>query len=406
MTVLYGTNGAIRTGGIRQLRAGSKRITKAYYGDVLIYDQPFVVLTFYFDRTNINPRGKFGGQSNQPTMVGAEWLSTSDPHVWKVITPVYRCGVSNTDYTMGLGQLFSKDNGGVLLVGALGTCQVTDITGDIGRITNLDRTFAGCTAITSISQTFYDRFSGSTALTNVGSMCNGCTGITDGSSLYGYGVFSTQCPNCTVHPATFDHADSAANLAQIPTSWGGTMAPPATLLNCTKYNAAGWTVNTSDPDCPDFTTVTELEVFTTSSISAYTGVNMRKSDIWNRRNGFSADASSTTYYYPAFIQGTGNWPGGTGSSYAPTWVFAPDMYNGMLPSGSTTGDMPGVLDYDAYGPFSTKYGSFDSAKTTYFCFVVFNTDSAIASFNPSSTPFAIHSNKNFRDMTLNWFIPD
>jgi hypothetical protein len=82
------------------------------------------------------------------------------------------------------------------------------------------------------------------------------------------------------------------------------------------------------------------------------------------------------------------------------------MYNGMLPSGSATGDMPGVLDHEAYGPFSTKYGSFDSAKTTYFCFVVFNTDSAIASFNPSSTPFAIHSNKNFRNMTLNWYIPD
>lgn len=402
MSIIYGTNGSIRTGGLRELRFGSKRIQQVYFGNTLVYDQPHVMLTFYFDRTNVNPRTKVG---NRAKNVGAEWLSTSDSHVWKVITPVYRMGVSDTDYTMGLGQLFNTNANGTLLVGAVGTCQVLDIVGDINRITNLDRTFAGCTAITSISQTFYDRFSGSTALTNVGSMCNGCTGITDGSSLYGYGVFSTQCPNCTVHPATFDSADSAANLAQIPTSWGGTMAPPATLLNCTKYNNAGWTVNTSDPDCPDFTTVITLEVFTTSSVSAYTGVNMRKGDIWNRRNGFSI-SNITTYYYPAFVQGTGNWASGSSSSFMPTWVFAPDYYNGMLPASATTGDMPGVLDHESYGPFSTKYGTFDSNKTTYFCFLVFNTDTAIASFNSSTTPFAIHSNKNFIDMTLNWFIPD
>ena len=364
----------------------------------MVYDQPHVLLTFYFDRTNINPRTKVG---NRAKNVGAEWLSTSDSHVWKVITPVYRMGVSDTDYTMGLGQLFNTNSNGTLLVGTVGTCQVLDIVGDINRITNLDRTFAGCTAITSISQTFYDRFSGSTALTNVGSICNGCTGITDGSSLYGYNLFSNYCPNCNVHPAAFENADSAANLAQIPTSWGGTMAPPATLLNCTKYNNAGWTVNTSDPDCPDFTTVITLEVFTTSSISAYTGVNMRKTDIWNRRNGFSI-SNITTYYYPAFVQGTGSWATGSGSSFMPTWVFAPDYYNGMLPASATTGDMPGVLDHESYGPFSTKYGTFDSNKTTYFCFLVFNTDTAIASFNSSTTPFAIHSNKNFID----WFIPD
>ena len=402
MSVLYGTVGAIRAGGMREIRYGDKRITKGYYGNTLIYDMPYVKLEFYFDKPDVDLTGKLGVQAKN---CGAEWLSPSDSHTRYLITPVYRCGVSNTDYSMGLGQLLNTNNGGILKVGNVGTCQVVDITGDIGRITNLDRTFTGCTAITSVSQTFYDRFNGSTALTNVGGICSGCTGISDGSSLYGYTVFSTYCANCTVHPDAFTNADSTANLAQIPTSWGGTLAPPATQLSCTKRNNAGWNVNTSDPDCPDFTTVTTLEVFTTSSVSAYAGVNMRKNDIWNRMNGFSA-GSVTTYYYPAFMQGTGNWPSSSTSSFSPTWVFAPDNYNGMLPAGSTTGDMPGVLDHESYGPFSTQYGTFDSTKTTYFGFLVLNSDSDLATFNPSSTKFGIHSNKNFIDMTLNWYIPD
>ena len=399
MSIFCGTTGSARSGGLIAMRYGNKRIAKAYYGNTLVYDQPHVMLYFYFDRTNINPRTRLGERAKK---AGAEWLSTSDPHTWRVITPVYRFGASNADYTIGLGELFHNSSGGTLLSGTVGTCQVVDIVGDVGRITNLDRTFAGCTAITSISQTFYDRFSGSTALTNVGGCCNGCTGITDGSSLYGYNVFSTDCPNVNVHPDAFRDADSAANLAQIPTSWGGTQAPPATQLNCLKYNNAGWTVDTTDPNCPDFTTVTSLEVFTTVSVSQYSGVNMKKSNIWNRRNGFS-NGSVTTYYYPAFMQGTGNWPTGGSSTFTPTWVFAPDMYNGMLAADQTTGDMPGVLDYQAYGPFSTKYGMFDSTKTTYFGFLVLNNAADLATFNPSSTKYAIHSNQYFQDMTLNWF---
>ena len=403
MSLFYGTNGSMAAGGMKELRYGDKRITKLYYGNYLIYDMPYVMLTFYFDRTNVNPRGRFG---SRPPTVGAEWLSTTDPHVWKVITPVYRFGVSDVDYTIGLGQLFCSRNPetGKLISSALGTCQVLDIEGDIDRITNLDRTFKMCTAITSISQTFYDRFRGSTALTNVGGFVSGCTGITDGSSLYGYNVFSTTCPNCTVHPDAFTDADSTANLAQIPTSWGGTMAPPATLLNCAKVNNAGWSVDTTDPDCPDFTTVTTLYVFTTTSISNFAGVNMRKSNIWNKNSYFSS--SLATYYYPAFMQGTGSWPTSGSNRFMPTWLFCPDNYNGMLTAAQTTGDMPGTLDHEALGPFSTKYGTFDSTKATYFGFLVLNNPADLATFNPNSTGYGIHSNSNFRNMTLNWFIPD
>lgn len=399
--IFNGNVGIVRTGGLRELRYGDKRIREGYYGNTKIFFQPYVKITFYFDRTNINPRNRFG---SRPPVCGAEWRSTSDPHVWYVITPVYRMGVSDVDYSIGLGQLFSERSGsenGKLLSSQVGTCQVLDIVGDIDKITNLDRTFKNCTAITSISQTFYDKFRGSTALTNVGGFVNGCTGITDGSSLYGYQVFSTTCPNCTVHPDAFTNADSAANLAQIPTSWGGTMAPPATQLNCTKVNNAGWSVDTTDPDCPDFTTVTTLYVFTTSSISQFSGVNMKKSTIWNKIAPFVT--TTATYYYPAFMQGTGTWPTGANSRFRPTWLFCPDNYNGMLTAAQTTGDMPGTLDHETLGPFSTKYGTFDSSMATYFGFLVLNNPADLATFDPYSTGYGIHSNQYFRDMTLNWF---
>lgn len=401
--IFNGTDGNTRTGGLRELRFGDKRIREGYYGNDRIFFQPYVKLVFYFDRTNINPRNRFG---TRPPLCGAEWLSTSDPHVWHVITPVYRMGVSDVDYTMGLGQLFCNRIGetGKLLESQVGTCQVTDIIGDVDCIANLDRTFKGCTAITSISQTFWERFRGSTALTNVGGMCANCTGITDGSSLYGYNLLHDTCPNITAHPDAFVNADSAANLAQIPTSWGGTMAPPATQLSCLKYNNAGWTVDTTDPNCPDFTTVTSLNVFTTVSISQYSGVNMRKSNIWNKISPFVT--TTATYYYPAFMQGTGTWPTSGSSRFKPTWVFAPDNYNGTLTAQQTTGDMPGILDHESLGPFSTKYGTFDSPKTTYFGFLVFNSDTDLATFDPNSTGYGIHSNSNFKDMTLNWFIPE
>jgi hypothetical protein len=400
--IFNGTDGNTRTGGLRELRFGDKRIREGYFGNDRIFFQPYVKIMFYFDRTNINPRNRFG---TRPPLCGAEWRSTSDPHVWYVITPVYRMGVSDVDYTMGIGQLFCNRSGetGKLLESQVGTCQVTDIIGDVDCITNLDRTFKGCTAITSISQTFWERFRGSTALTNVGGMCANCTGITDGSSLYGYNLLHDTCPNIAAHPDTFVNADSAANRAQIPTSWGGTMAPPATQLSCLKYNNAGWTVDTTDPNCPDFTTVASLNVFTTVSISQYSGVNMKKSNIWNKIAPFVT--TTATYYYPAFMQGTGTWPTSGSSRFRPTWVFAPDNYNGMLNASQTTGDMPGILDHEALGPFSTKYGTFDSTKTTYFGFLVFNSDTDLATFDPNSTGYGIHSNSNFKDMTLNWFIP-
>lgn len=383
---------------------GPHRIAQIYYGPTLIYQCYFVKLTFYFDRTNANPRGKLGTRARQ---CGAEWISTSDPHVWHVITPLYTKGAGGNDDSLGIGKLFCADaDTGLLMYNTVGSCQLTDISGDYLQIETLDRLFQGCTAVTSISKTgFYDKFTNSSKLNNVNGMCKDCTGITDGSSLNGYNVFD-QIASITTHAGTFTNADTDANLAQIPTSWGGTMAPPATQFTVTLNNAAGWNVNISDPDCPDFTTVTALELFTTASISRYDGVNMRKTNIWNWKNGF-ATAGQPTFYYPCFFQGTNSWPTSKNSNYIPTWIFGPTGYNGTLNASTTAGDMPGTLDHERYGTLTTRYGTFDSAKSEYLGFLVLNNSAYITAFDPATTPFAIHSNTNFSaSMPINWYIPE
>ena len=384
-----------------EIRFGNTRIAKVYFGNTLVYDKPYIKIRFYFDRTNINPRGKLGTRAKA---CGAEWLSTSDPHVWEVITPLYTQGAGTVDPLLGIGKLFvgDGDENGLLLQTTVGTCQVLEITGDTDKIETLDRLFQKCTSITSVSTTgFYDKFANSTTLVNVNSLCNKATNITDGSSLAGYNVLK-DVSTITTHAATFKDADSTASLAQIPVGWGGTMAPPATVLSIIKVNAGGWSVDTSDSNCPDFTTITILRVFTTESISKYEGVNMKKANIWNKANGFVTSAA--TYYYPCFFQGTGTWPTSGNVTYHPTWIFCSDNYNGMLTASQTAGDMPGTLDETLLGNFTCKYGTFDSTKQVYFGFLVLNDPADLISFDPNNE-FAIHSNSNFLNCSLSWYEP-
>lgn len=388
-----------------QIRYGKERISQIYYGSSLIYDQPYVKFKIHFDNPlSINPRSKLG---NRAKACGAEWLSTPDPQIWYVITPLYNHGVSTTDPLVGIAKLFCDPNeNGLLLQSELGTCQILEITGDVDKIETMDRTFNKCTAITNIPDiNFYDKFINSTKLVNVASICNNCTGISDGSSLYGYNIFSTYCLNITNHGNAFTDADTVSNLAQIPTSWGGTYAPPATQVTATKTTNAGWIVDTTDPNCPDFANITSLWLFTSSSISSFPNVNMKKSNIWNKANTFSTQ-NITTYYYPAFFQGTGSWPTKGAVTFTPTWIFAPDTYYNMLTASQTEGDMSGTLDYLVYGPLSRKYGSFDSTKTVYFGLLVLNDPADLATLDVASTGYAIHSNQYFlATITLNWFIP-
>jgi len=379
--------------------ASGGRISHIYHGSNLIYRCYFVKITFYFDRTNINPKDKLLPRAKQ---VGAEWRSTSDPHVWEVITPLYTKGAGGNDDSLGIARLFCGENDtGLLFQSVLGTCQVLSIDGDYDKIETLDRLFQKCSAITSVSKTgFYDKFATSTDLINVNSVCNNCTNITDGSSLGGYNVLS-QIPSIMTHAATFTNADDAANLAQIPFGWGGTQVPASTLTTSTRkaYSGNNYTSWTITADGPDWTDIIGVYLLTTSSISSYEGVSMNRTRI-RGYNELRAGTSNALYFYTAFVQ-CSNIPG-TGSTSATTWVATTDNPNGQLVAGQGNTDMSGTLDYNTYGPISLEYGTYDSTKDVYFAFLVLNVP--IAQWNGLTDAYGYLYNTNFLpDAGLQWF---
>lgn len=389
----------IGTKDLLALNAGTRRIGQIYYGSNLIYQCYFVKITFYFDRTNINPREKLLDRAKQ---VGAEWKSTSDPHVWTVITQLYTKGAGGNDDSLGIARLFTGTNDtGLLLQSALGTCQVLSIEGDYDKIETLDRLFQKCTSITSISKTgFYDKFASSTNLINVNSVCNNCTGITDGSSLNGYNVLS-QIPTIRTHAATFTNADDAANLAQIPFGWGGTQVPTSTLTTSTlvAYSGNNYTAWKITADGPDWTDIIGVYLLTTSSVSKYDGVSMNRGRI-RGFNGLQSGTGNTLYFYPAFVQ-CSNTPG-TGSTSATTWVATTDLPNAHLDANQGNTDMSGTLDYNTYGPISQEYGTYDSTMDVYFAFLVLNVP--IDQWNGLTDAYGYLYNSNFNsDAGLRWF---
>ena len=388
----------IGTKDLLAVNAGGSRISHIYYGPNLIYRCYFVKITFYFDRTNINPSDKLLDRAKQ---VGAEWKSTSDPHVWEVITPLYTKGAGGNDDSLGIARLFTGTNDtGLLMQNTLGTCQVLSIEGDYDKIETLDRLFQKCTAITSVSKTgFYDKFATSTDLINVNSVCNNCTNITDGSSLDGYNVLS-QIPSIMTHAATFTNADDEANLAQIPFGWGGTQVPSSTLTTSARvaYSGNNYTAWRITADGPDWTDIIGVYLLTTSSVSSYDGVSMNRTRI-RGYNGLQAGTSYALYFYPAFVQ-CSNIPG-TGSTSATTWVATTDTPNGSINVGQGNTDMSGTLDYNTYGPIAKEYGTYDSTKDVYFAFLVLNVP--IDQWNGISDAYGYLYNSNFlTDAGLRW----
>lgn len=393
----------IGTKDLLAVNAGKSRISHIYYGSNLIYRCYFVKITFYFERTNINPREKLLPRAKQ---VGAEWKSTSDPHVWEVITPLYTKGAGGNDDSLGIARLFcGEQDNGLLYQSQLGNCQVLSIEGDVDQIETIDRCFQKCYAITSISQSgFYDKFSSSTKLINVNSLCNECTSITNGSSLNGYNVLS-QIPSVMTHASTFTNADDATNLAQIPFGWGGTQVPQSTLTTSTRVtssgsNYTGWMITA---DGPDWTNIVGVYLLTVDSVSSYKGVSMNRTRLktYNGLVSGRTDNSSALYFYPAFVQCTGA-PGSSGSS-STTWVATTDIPNGHLDAGQGNTDMAGTLDYTTYGPITRVYGTYNSTKDVYFAFIVMNVP--IAQWTGLSDAYGYLYNGNFNtDAGLRWFI--
>ena len=95
---------------------------------------------------------------------------------------------------------------------------------DTSAVTDMQYTFAGCTSLTSIP--LFD----TSAVTNMRYTFAGCTKV-EGGALALYQQASTQSIPPSEHERTFDNCGKdtvtgAAELAQIPESWGGTLQEP------------------------------------------------------------------------------------------------------------------------------------------------------------------------------------
>ena len=326
-----------------------------------------------------------------------ERVSTS-PNRWKLTVQSLQ-GVGNVDDAWGLRFLFYVNpttDRGTLIPNNLGggTCKLIDC-GNLGNVETCDRMFKNCTGVTEICD-FTNKFS--SYFTNANEMFAGCTEVADGAKD-AYDVFSAMDPLPT-HADTFKNCGSntqtgQADLAQIPLSWGGTLAPPSTSTaftlvesSRTKYK---WRYN--DTNGPDWSTNPVLYIFTDSSLSQYAGINMRKTTTGNIQNGLT---SGERYYMPAFVQFD------SGSSGAITWVLTTTGYNGHLNASTSAGDMPGTLSYDNFGSTDQHFGTYDSSKTVYFCFLVTNV--TIDNWGGLTDAYGIQGNNYYNaGFQLKWF---
>ena len=368
---------------IAEMYVGSTKIAQAYLGSTKVYElnkKPYLVFEFsvsdFVPTTNLL-NGAYRSIST--------WTQvSSSPNRWKL--ELSRFGKVSLHQVLYYGLCFlfsdqlSGENPGYLIPNNLGggTCKLIDsgnldIT-DSNGITceSMDRMFVNCTGLTYIAPLHCSN------VHNVGGMFQDCTEITEGA-LAQYNWFNTYGINITNHSGTFTNCGSntqtgMAELAQIPTGWGGTLVPASTEI-CTLWykstidestiDGTYWYPDTAGTYNIDFSTLNSLQLFTNSSMSQYAGINMRKSNIKGQRGTFTTSAAC--YYWPCFLQYK------NGSMI---WCIHTQNYNGTLSAYQSSGDMPGTLDYESLGTLSVKEGTFDSTADVIFAFVVTNTSDA------------------------------
>lgn len=160
-----------------------------------------------------------------------------------------------------------------------------------------------------------------------------------------------------------------ADLDQIPQSWGGNYVVQDYYLGTSwskRYNTQSYGTVWQFTTNIDFSVLTSMQIYTESSISAYAGVNMRKTNIGNKKGSFSTSAAC--YYWPCLVQ--------IDSNSMITWYIRTQNYNGMLTSSQSSGDMSGTLSINTLGSMSVSGGTFDPNGAVRFVFVVTNTADA------------------------------
>ena len=135
-----------------------------------------------------------------PTMGDSQTLVDTDENVWDI----YK---NSTDWT----SVFEKNSKLVEVLGA-----------NTSSCTNMSYMFNYCTALTTVP--LFD----TSSCRNMEHMFDGCVNVQSGA-LALYQQASTQATVPSYHDGCFTNCGSntvtvAAELAQIPTSWGGTMA--------------------------------------------------------------------------------------------------------------------------------------------------------------------------------------
>lgn len=331
-----------------------------------------------------------------------QWTQvSSSPNVWKL--EITRWAVNTS---LGVGLLFLFSSNASPPVGTItNSCRLIG-SGNMEATLNgfqclsFDRMFAGCTGLEYIEPIE------STIVQNVGGMFQGCTNVEEGA-LDQYDWFSTYGININNHSSTFtdcgSHTQSGADeLAQIPVGWGGTRVPESTLMSSTvkAYSARNYTSWQITHNAPDWTNTVGLYLFTQASVSSYAGVSMNRSRIRGVNGLGTAQGSYALYFYPAFVE-CDLIPGSNNNNV--NWIATTDTPNGNLTVSQGNTDMPGTLDYSTYGPFTHEFGTYNSAGTVYFCFLVTN-DPISSSFNLSSSPYGFLYNSNFKkDAGLRWF---
>lgn len=395
---------------IKEIYLGNTKIAQMYLGSSKIYElnkKPYLV--FEFSVSDFVP---------STTLLSYDYRSistwtqvSSSPNRWKLELDKFG-GVTMSGVTYyGLLFLFGGQSGsthiGYLVPSNLGggTCKLIgsgnlDITDSDGHTCeSMDRMFVKCTGLTEFSTLHCSN------VQNVGSMFDGCTEVTEGSYDQ-YIWFNTYGININNHSGTFSNCGyntvtGAAELAQIPIGWGGTLVPASTLMTSTaggynKYTC--WTINSNNPT---WTNVKNgLYLFTEISVSRYAGVSMHRSRINGNHNSLGTSQSFALYFYPSFMQVNSGNPGASGTDL--TWLVTTNTPNGSLAVGQGNTDMPGTLDYGTYGAFAREYGTYDSAKNVYFVFLVTNTP--IDQWSGFTDAYGFLYNSYFNaDAALRWF---
>ena len=391
---------------ISELYLGGQKIAGAYLGSTKVYGlakKPYFVFEFSVP-TKVPTIALFN------SAYSGTWTQvSSSPNRWKLTLDSFAHVVqSAVDYGIGLPFLFANHKvttqNGLLIPSSLGggTCKLIG-SGNLNIVDSngntcetMDRMFNDCTGLTYIEPLHC------TNVYNVGGMFQGCTEVTEGAYDQ-YVWFNTYGINITNHSGTFSNCGSntqtgAAELAQIPSGWGGTLVPASTLMTTSVGGLVVWAVMANNPT---WTNVKNgMYLFTESSVSKFAGVSMNRSRLYNKINSFSNSSTVNEYYYPAFI----HIPGvpRSNSTLQPTWIVTTESYNGMLPAGQANTDMPGTLDYNTYGAFTREYGTYDSTQRVYFVFLVTNTP--IANWAGLSGEMAFLYNGNYlTDAKLRWF---